>query len=303
MGAKTKIEWSDSTVNPIMGCSGCELRKDHCYAAAMCAHYAGRKGWPKSFAEPEFFRGRLEKAIGWRDLTGVDRPTKSWLNGRPRHIFVNDMSDGFCPDVDPWEWLAPSLPAMHLSPHIWLLLTKWPRRMGAFFKEWAGPIPSNFWLGTSILHQADADSRCADFKSIDAAVKFVSYEPALGPVDWTGWEFVDQIISGGESGPGDRPSHPDWHRVTRDFCQENNIAYFFKQHGRWVEMGQVGALACKSVDNYQRGLLSHGKLDGQAFRQASPWGALGPKMLGVGKKRAGRLLDGQEWNEYPEVRA
>ena len=281
MGIKTKIEWADSSVNPIMGCTGCALRKNHCYAATLCARYAGRKGWPKSFDQPEFFPGRLEKAVKWSDLTGKVRPDEPWLNGLPRHIFVNDLSDGFCPDVDPWEWLAPSLPSMHLSPHVWLLLTKWPNRMREFFREWRGPPPSNFHLGTSIENQAAADERREYLKQCPAAVKYVSYEPALGPVDWTGWEFVSQIISGGESGPNARPSHPDWHRATRDFCQANGIAYFFKAWG--------------------------------AFRQAEPgdevnhmfeydWHGdqLPVTMTRIGKKRAGHLLDGREHQEFPK---
>lgn len=124
MGIKTKIEWADSSVNPIMGCTGCALRKSHCYAAVLCARYAGRKGWPESFDRPEFFPGRLEKAMKWRDLTGEARSDKPWLDGLPRHIFVNDMSDGFCPDVDAWGWLLPHLDAMGKSPHVWMLLTK-----------------------------------------------------------------------------------------------------------------------------------------------------------------------------------
>ena len=282
MGVKTRIEWCDSTINPIMGCTGCALRKNHCYAATLCTRYAGRKGWPKSFDRPEFFPGRLEKAIKWNDLTGKDRPGKSWLNGLPRRIFVNDLSDGFCPDVDAYGWLLPHLDAMEDAPHIWLLLTKWPDRMGEFFAG-IGDAPDNFHLGVSIENQAAADERREYLEQCPAAVKYVSYEPALGPVDWTGWEFVSQIISGGESGPGARPSHPDWHRATRDFCQTNGIAYFFKQHGAWLHESQfvadeqrdmgLSSKRCEASDGYQ--------------------------FVRVGKKRAGRLLDGRTWDEMP----
>jgi len=183
MGIKTKIEWADSSINPIMGCTGCALRKSHCYAAALCARYAGRKGWPLAFDQPEFFPGRLEQAMKWSDLTGKIRPDEPWLDGLPRHIFVNDLSDGFCPDADPWHWLAPSIPSMHLSSHIWMLLTKWPDRMCKFFEEWNGPIPSNFHLGVSVENQAAADERIPWLLQTPAAVRFVSVEPLLGPVD------------------------------------------------------------------------------------------------------------------------
>ena len=256
MGIKTKIEWCDSSVNPIMGCTGCTLREKHCYAAILCARYVGRKGWPKSFDEPEFFPGRLEKAVRWSALAGKPRPGKPWLNGLPRHIFVNDLSDGFCPDVDPWQWLAPSIPSMHLSPHIWLLLTKWPDRMRQFFKEWNKPIPSNFYLGTTIT-SADDLWRVGELLQIQwAAVRFVSVEPMLGGVElpaeesfidpdgfgWNGpmttemgnWSIdpdatIDWVICGGESGPGARPMHPDWARSLRNQCQAAGVAFFYKQ--------------------------------------------------------------------------
>ncbi len=294
VGAQSKIEWTDATWNPVMGCTPVSGGCKNCYARSMMARFAGQKGWPETASTVTLFPERLTQPLRWR---------------KPQRVFVCSMSDLFHGDVPPW-FVCEIWQVMRECPqHVFQVLTKRSRNMLRLLRTYIAdhelgiePL-SNVWLGVTVENQATADARRADFEACPAAVKFVSYEPALGPVDWTGWEFVDQIISGGESGPGARPSYPDWHRVTRDFCQENNIAYFFKQHGRWVEMGQVGALACKSVDNYQRGLLSHGKLDGQAFRQASPWGALGPKMLGVGKKRAGRLLDGQEWNEYPEVRA
>ena len=249
MGIKTKIEWCDSTINPIMGCTGCALQEDHCYAAALCARYAGRKGWPKSFDEPEFFPGRLEKAVKWPDLTGKNRPDKPWFNGLPRHIFVNDMSDGFCPDADPWEWLYQFIPMMHLSPHIWLLLTKWPHRMRSFFEEWGKPIPSNFFPGVSIEDQPAADERVPILLQIPAAVRFVSVEPMLEainlglsgtcPKSWgVGYrpvsDLLDWVIVGGESGPGARPMMTDWAEDIVNQCQFAGVPIFMKQIGTWA---------------------------------------------------------------------
>ena len=254
MSIKTKIEWTDSSVNPIMGCTSCALREDHCYAAVLCARYAGRKGWPKSFDEPEFFPGRLEKAVRWKDLTGTDRLDKPWLNGLPQHIFVNDMSDGFCPDVDPWQWLAPSIPSMHLSPHIWLLLTKWPDRMRQFFNEWNKPIPSNFYLGTTVAN-ADDLWRVGELLQISgAAVRFVSVEPMLGAVkflyrqlsdsrpmaDWSHPDAspttltggIDWVICGPETGPGARgiAEFEPRARNLRDQCTEAGVPFFLKKN-------------------------------------------------------------------------
>ena len=295
MSAKTRIEWCDSTINPIMGCTGCALRKNHCYAAILCARYAGRKGWPKSFDQPEFFPGRLEKAVKWSDLTGKARPDKPWLDGLPRHIFVNDLSDGFCLDVDAYGWLLPHLDAMEDAPHIWLLLTKWPARMREFFAS-IGGAPDNFYLGVSIENQAAADERREYLERCPAAVKYVSYEPALAPVDWTGWEFVSQIISGGESGPGARPSHPDWHRATRDFCQKNGIAYFFKAWGAWLGVDYSG----RKVGDLLMWDLADGSSRSVVNKKPEVNFGDGHGATRVGKKRAGRLLDGRTWDEMPK---
>lgn len=322
MGTKTKIEWADSSINPIMGCTGCALRESHCYAATLCARYAGRKGWPRSFDEPEFFPGRLEKAVKWSDLTGKSRPNKPWFNGLPRHIFVNDMSDGFCPDVDPWQWLAPSIPSMHPSPHIWLLLTKWPDRMRQFFEEWNKPIPSNILLGVTAENQQRADERIPVLLQIPAAGHFVSLEPLLGEInlepylpcptcsatgfapkggpywhpeykcrDCNGDPSLSLVIAGGESGSGARPCHPDWVRAVRDQCQEARVPFFFKHWGEWVPW--TSDIFIASVEgNLRISMYADLHVDGHTTRMAR-----------VGKKRAGRLLDGREWNECPDAMA
>ncbi|MDE2596307.1 MAG: DUF5131 family protein [Sphingomonadales bacterium] len=84
--------------------------------------------------------------------------------------------------------------------------------------EWADGT-ANFWIGTTVENQTEADRRREHLRATPAALHFVSYEPALGPVDWTGWEFIRWLISGGESGPQARPSHPDWYRAARDYLR------------------------------------------------------------------------------------
>ena len=120
MGQTTKIEWCDSTLNLLVGCSGCELFPDHCYAAELVGRYAGQKGWPADFTKPELFLDRLNMALRWPDLSGVERPDKPWLDGRPRMIFVNDLGDTFSPAVrvDQLDALVPVFLAMAESPHI-----------------------------------------------------------------------------------------------------------------------------------------------------------------------------------------
>jgi protein gp37 len=159
------------------------------------------------------------------------------------------------------------------------------------------PLP-NVWLGVSVENQEWADRRREDLSATPAAVHFVSYEPALGPVDWSGWEFVDQIIGGGESGPRARPMHPDWQRATRDFCAQHEIAYFFKQWGEWAPRqwkadGGTHAMHCLRPDSFQK--LGHPPNSLERTSADPEWQAFAR----VGKKAAGRLLDGVQHDGVP----
>lgn len=303
---QTKIEYCDSTVNPIVGCTGCELysrdpKKNHCYAASMVRRWAGQKGWPERFTSPIHVPGRLEKAIGWPDLTGTERPDKPWLGGYPRIIFVNDLGDGFCPDVDPFGWLLwnDALDAMEASPHIYLLLTKWPQRMAEFFRSLGG-APDNFWLGTSVPAQ-DYEWRVPTLLDIKGGLKWLSLEPLLRPIDLVGsywWDHryqfayykaafpdagppIGWVTYGGESGLNARPAHPERFRSLRDQLKEADVPQFFKQWGAWI---------CPVVGGYE-GILPK-------CENSNAWdGETGT--IRVGRKAAGRLLDGREHNEMP----
>ena len=169
------------------------------------------------------------------------------------------------------------------------------------------PLP-NVWIGVSVEDQASADERREDLRRIAEAgwTTFVSYEPAVGPVDWTGWDFVDQIISGGESGPDARPSHPDWHRATRDFCAGHGIAFFFKQWGSFVPVIEVDVSEGCIFDSTPSGLP---RLTDEGWRHwlanRSVQRVDGPRetvafMRRIGKARAGRMLDGVEHNGFPK---
>jgi protein gp37 len=150
--------------------------------------------------------------------------------------------------------------------------------------------PPGIWLGVSVEDQPRDDARRDDLAALAMRgwTTFVSYEPALGPVDWTPWGFLDWLISGGESGPRARPSHPDWHRAARDFCAARAIAYFFKRWGAWAP-----ALEGRDLP-YEEQLIAlcrRGARDGWSW----PDGVMS-ELLG---KRAGRLLDGVEHNAFP----
>jgi len=287
MGIKTAIDYCDTTVNPVMGCLGCELyhpdpTKNICFAADLCKRRAGLKGWPADFNRPEHFPGRLEKAIRWSDLTGKERPGKPWLNGMPRVIFVNDLSDGFCFDgVSPEIWLLPHQEAMGQSPHIWLILSKWTGKMYRYFAEYGSP--PNFWIGTTLTgrHSRVDQMRIFHLLLIDAAVHWLSVEPLLGDVvanfeQGSGVENVDWITAGGASGRNAPPTHPFHSRALRDFARGWGIPFFWKQNGEYIPFTGPGPGPTRFRD--------------------------GTEMIRVGKKRAGRLLGGVEWSEMPEVR-
>lgn len=286
MGIKTGIEWCDSTVNAVIGCKGCELwspgwkdEDQHCYAATLCKRWAGKGGWPMAFDQPEYFQGRLEQAINWRDLTGTDRPDKPWLNGYPRLVFLNDLSDTFISDPDPVEWLTPHIPRMAASPHIWLFLTKRPHEMYNYFKA-LGYVPENFWLGTSVTKpevaaRAEYLLKIRSFAS-DARL-WISGEPLLGDIVRAFTPAMSAhlawMVAGGESGTNARPCHPNWARALREWSLCWGIPFFWKQWGEWLPVYE---------DEWDAKGLSNGLYDR------------------VGKNQAGRLLDGREWSEVPE---
>lgn len=358
----TKIEWTDETWNPVTGCSKVSEGCRNCYAEMIALRklqpYDTGLPWTAANAEANvvLHEDRLDKPLRWK---------------RPRRIFVNSMSDLFHDQV-PDEFIDRVVAVMALSPqHTFQVLTKRPERMRRYFAdEWrfaliegtaqklhhertgedpslwlaVTELPSNVRLGVSVEDQETADERIPFLLRTPAAVRFVSAEPLLGPLDlrrirswhpahgpegsdalcggsW-GDEFtrrmvgrdspgyvnhsdapvLDQVIVGGESGPGARPMHPDWVRTIRDQCVEAGVAFFFKQHGEWASPS-----ADDSFDT-TRGRAGRPPAflvarDGTVHctREAAGDGAA--PMVRVGKKAAGRELDGRTWDEEPgEVR-
>jgi protein gp37 len=235
MGKNTDIEWCDSTVNPIMGCAGCELWMPHqpdgkrCYAGRLTEMRAGvNSGWPLKFTEPVAFDGRMKKAASWPDLTGSARPLKPWLDGFPRLVFLDDLGDTFSESIT-FELVAENImPWINGSAHIWQFLTKRPRRMATFFRNRA---PENVWVGTSVTANANL-ARIDDLRRVNAAVRFVSLEPLVEDVSSNlSLEGIHWVIVGGESGARARPMDEQWVRTVRALCIRNGIPFFFKQWG------------------------------------------------------------------------
>ncbi len=238
MGISTDIEWADSTLNIQMGCDGCELWNPaagirHCYAGTLTERYAGRKGWPKTFSEPVLFPNRLREAIEtWPDLTGVDRPTKPWLNSKPRIVFPNDMGDTWTESL-PVDWLHPHIAEMERVPWIWMFLTKRPHRMAKCFESY-GRVPKNFWLGTSVTSNANLN-RIDLLQRIPDAFLWLSLEPQIESVDISkylqGTRRLGFLIFGGESGPGARPFDIRWAALNISRCRQASVPVFCKQLG------------------------------------------------------------------------
>jgi len=296
----TKIEWCEESWNPVTGCSPVSEGCEHCYARPMAQRLKGRYGYPNDDPfKVTFHPDRLEQPLKWR---------------KPRHIFVVSMGDLFHLEADKKD-IARIFWMMGVCDwHTYLILTKRPQEMKAFIKwykedyleqfeiEW--PY-SHVWLGVTGENQQRLDERVGILLQIPATKHFVSIEPMLGPVNlhlgdtqtdvvWRRThggsyqrEFLDWIIVGGESGPGARPMHPDWVRSIRDQCQEANVPFFFKQWGEWKPHSErLGG-----------GIFF--KPDSTFTCQGDYWDGSAAAMNRVGKKHAGRLLDGREWNERP----
>jgi protein gp37 len=225
MAQNSSIEWTEATWNPVAGCSILSPGCTNCYAMRM-AHRLDAIGQPK-------YKGLTRKTGGrakWTgrirlDETALDIPRK-WKRGRT--IFVNSMSDLFHDDV-PLEFIRDVFRVMRETPHhTYQVLTKRAERLSEIARhlEWSG----NIWMGVSIENAAYV-GRAEHLLRTQAAVKFLSLEPLLGPLDELDFGGIDWVIAGGESGPGSRPLDPDWIRSIRDRCRKQKVAFHFKQWG------------------------------------------------------------------------
>lgn len=320
MSGNTTIEWATKVWNPLRGCSKVSEGCRNCYAARQAHRFSG-PGLPY-----EDLTQKTTAGVNWTGKINLvpkilDEPLR-WR--KSERVFVNSMSDLFHENV-PITFIHDVFKVMaEANWHTFQVLTKRPERMravvdyikplflGMVFNgskvEW--PLP-NVWLGVSVENQKAADERIPLLLQTPAAVRFLSMEPLLGPVDvpevymkkldwgdgpkhWPdGAGIIDWIIVGGESGPHARPMHPDWAMSLRDQCQAAGVPYFFKQWGAWMPLPDYEPvpIGLKRVTWFGTDGQIGGEYDG------------GQIMVRVGKKTAGRLLDGRTWDELPEVRA
>lgn len=375
----TSIEWTTTigpdgtrhqgyTFNPWWGCwkisPGCE----HCYAW-MLDRRTGGDNWEKASPRRFFGDAYWAKPLAWDE--------RARKLGVRLKVFCASMADVFEDRPELITTRCRLFSLIHRTTNLdWLLLTKRPEgirdrlhecatqedqdhgddgRLGindgaCLANQWmhGSPMP-NAWLGVSVEDQRRADERIPVLLSIPAAVRFLSCEPLLGPVDLhripgtdilefdcdcpepKGWEFVgdryperaggpedpddpgwatccrtcgtegtrpliDWVIVGGESGPDARPLHPDWARSLRDQCQSAGVACFFKQWGEWLPFSDPDELAFHSDKTH----VCLVKPDGRVIRPYAHVDGPGQQMARVGKKAAGRTLDGRTWDEFPQ---
>ena len=318
MAADSAIEWTDKTWTPIVGCDAVSPACANCYAALMATRLEAMG--------QEKYRGvatRVGNKGKWAGRINLWEPeVLAPLSVRkPKRWFLTSMGDVFHDGV-PFAFIDRLFAVMALTPHhTYYVLTKRAdraanyaaglhdephrdtvRRLAAALPPHV-PIPDagitiplpNVLIGCTAEDQPRADARRQHMERIASAgwQTFVSYEPALGMVDWAGWEFLSWLISGGESGHGARPSHPDWHRAARDFCAAHGIPYMMKQWGEYLPAGQrLGITLGTDADGREIDMGSALRT-GQAIAMSNLW------TYRVGKKAAGRLLDGREHTEFP----
>jgi len=223
--ADSSIEWTDSTWNPVAGCTVITAGCTNCYAMRMAARLAAM-GQPK-------YNGLTRKSGRRHVWTGTIRCDEKALDAprkwhKPRRIFVNSMSDLFHENV-PVPFIRKVWRVMRDTPrHTYQILTKRPERMVEVARHL--PLLSNVWLGTSVEDDRVLD-RIDALRQVPAAIRFVSFEPLIGSVARANLTGIDWVIVGGESGPRARSMDPEWVNEIEAMCRKGGIAFFFKQWG------------------------------------------------------------------------
>jgi len=227
MTATSRIEWTEQTWNPTVGCTKISAGCKHCYAEAMAHRLQamGTPGYEKGF-ELVVLPQRL------------DDPLK---RKKPTTYFVNSMSDLFH-DLVPDEHIDAVFRVIQQTPHhTYQILTKRAARMARYFKT--RPAPTNAWLGVSVENRKQGVPRINHLRKVPAHIRFLSVEPLLEDVGELDLTNIHWVIVGGESGPKARPMKQEWADSVRAQCEEQEVAFFFKQWGGWGVDGKKRAKA------------------------------------------------------------
>ena len=218
MADTSAIEWTDSTWNPVTGCTKVSRGCDNCYAERFAERFRGVPGHPFEMGfDLQLKDERINQPLRWR---------------RPRRIFVNSMSDLFHKDV-PWDFVDRVFDVMERADwHIFQVLTKRSSLMRDYLRGRYGGlmVPAHIWCGVSVEDRA-ALVRVRHLQESPVTIRFLSIEPMLDSVGEFDVSGISWVIVGGESGPGARTLEEEWVCEVRDLCEENRIPFFFKQWG------------------------------------------------------------------------
>ncbi len=300
----SEISWTHHTFNPWWGCVKVSPGCANCYAETLSKRFDHNIWGPAKVTDRRLFSDKH-----WNEPLKWNRKAKQ--AGERHRVFCASMADVFEDHSQVLEARVRLLDLIVQTPHLdWLLLTKRPENINRMIEEatgfsessmWFHAVGNHVWIGTSVESQATADLRIPYLLQVPADVRFLSMEPLLGPVDLRhihyenlveidalhgtcgvirphlgSYEKVHWVIVGGESGPGARPMHPEWAMSLRDQCQDAGVAFHFKQWGEWYP------------DNkriFDVPMMHFGNM----------------MVHKMGKKRAGRELDGRVWDEFPKV--
>lgn len=225
MAEATGISWTDSTFNPWIGCTKVGPGCDHCYAEALDKRHrwSGATHWGSGTPRMRTSQHNWDNVRRWNE--------KAWRAGVYRKVFCASLADVYDNEV-PVEWRADLFELIEETKNlIWLILTK---RIGNVARLTPFFLPENVWLGATIVNQEEAERDMPKLLETEATVKFVSYEPALGPVDWRPYRGLDWLIIGGESrqqGSKARPFDLEWARSSIAQAREIGAKPFVKQIG------------------------------------------------------------------------
>lgn len=305
MAENSKIEWTDHTFNPWIGCMKVSPACDNCYAEAL-DHRWGKDRWGPHAART------MTSAENWKMPLRWDRAAEK--DGAKAFVFCASMADVFDNHRSIEDsWRASLWNLIEATPNlVWLLLTKRPQNIERFIPvTWRAAPLKNVWFGTTVENQTEADRRIPDLLRAPAAKRFLSMEPLLGPVDVTAIERtreigfmrpldgrfnrIDWIIAGGESGNNARPTSLEWFRAIRDQCSDAGTSFFFKQWGEWSPFDPKNADIQWST--HPNG-ISFGD-ERKVYR--AHWMNDGTAMVQFGKRNTGRLLDGVLHDSRPEA--
>jgi len=300
MGEGTKIEWTTDTFNHVIGCVEVSPGCDHCYARTLATGRMGLDVWgpckPRKRTMPAYWK----RPLAWNKAAGKAGTRRFVFCASMADVFEEgtakyDPDDGKEPEVSLDAVRAELFALIRATPNLtWQLLTKRPGNILRMTDNLRA-LPSNVWLGFSAESQFWWDARIRDVRKIRNAgwkgVVFTSAEPLLGPIDLAdGVDLVDWVIAGGESGHHARPMETDWVRSLRDQCTTAGVAFFFKQWGEFLPVSQ------DPKDVMERG---PGVSNFDASKPEKPFDV----WHRVGKKEAGRFLDGRTWDELPDAEA